>query len=95
MAFYGQKSRLPDYLQRLDKSDAIESATGGSRVNNLAEKIAAIRERRERGIYRRGSRSSCLAERRPHGLPDDFAVRRSRASRRQPLITRKKVILKE
>jgi hypothetical protein len=35
-------------LQRLDKSDTTESATGGSRVKNLAEKIAAIRERRER-----------------------------------------------
>jgi hypothetical protein len=34
--------------QRLDKSDATESATGGSQVKNLAEKIAAIRERRER-----------------------------------------------
>jgi transposase/IS5 family transposase len=41
-------AKLDDYLQRLDKSDATESATGGSRVNNLAEKITAIRERRER-----------------------------------------------
>ena len=41
-------AKLEDYLQRLDKSDATESATGGSRVENLAEKIAAIRERRER-----------------------------------------------
>src|SRR5690242_13632661 len=41
-------AKLDDYLQRLDKSDASESATGGSRVNNLAEKITAIRERRER-----------------------------------------------
>ena len=41
-------AKLEDYLQRLDKSDATESATGGSRVKNLAEKIAAIRERRER-----------------------------------------------
>jgi hypothetical protein len=40
--------KLDDYLQRLDKSDASESATGGSRVKNLAEKITAIRERRER-----------------------------------------------
>jgi hypothetical protein len=39
---------LDDYLQRLDKSDATESGQGGSRVKNLAEKIAAIRERRER-----------------------------------------------
>jgi Transposase domain (DUF772) len=36
-------AKLEDYLQRLDKSDATESATGGSRVKNLAEKIAAIR----------------------------------------------------
>src|ERR1700751_957165 len=41
-------AKLDDYLQRLDKSDATESATGGSRVNNPAEKITAIRERRER-----------------------------------------------
>src|ERR1700730_15130801 len=41
-------SKLEDYLQRLDKSDATESSTGGSRVKNLAERIAAIRERRER-----------------------------------------------
>src|SRR5512133_2017512 len=41
-------AKLDDYLQRLEKSDAAESATGGSRVKNLAEKITAIRERRER-----------------------------------------------
>ena len=41
-------AKLDDYLQRLDQSDAAESATGGSRVKNLAEKIAAIRERRTR-----------------------------------------------
>ncbi len=39
---------LDDYLQRLDQSDASESKTSGSRVNNLAEKIAAIRARRTR-----------------------------------------------
>jgi glutamine synthetase type III len=38
-------AKLDDYLQRLDKSEASESATGGSRVKNLAEKITAIRER--------------------------------------------------
>ena len=32
-------AKLEDYLQRLDKSDGTESATGGSRVKNLAEKI--------------------------------------------------------
>jgi hypothetical protein len=41
-------AKLDDYLQRLDQSDASESTTGGSRVKNLAEKIAAIRERRTR-----------------------------------------------
>jgi transposase len=41
-------AKLGDYLQRLDQSDATESKTGGSRVQNLAEKIAAIRERRTR-----------------------------------------------
>src|SRR6201996_121866 len=39
-------AKLDDYLQRLDRSDAAESKTGGSRVKNLAEKIAAIRARR-------------------------------------------------
>jgi transposase len=41
-------AKLDDYLQRLDQTDAAESKTGGSRVENLAEKIAAIRERRTR-----------------------------------------------
>jgi transposase/IS5 family transposase len=41
-------ARLDDYLQRLDHSDATETATGGSRVKNLAEKIAAVRARRAR-----------------------------------------------
>ena len=41
-------AKLDDYLQRLDQSDATEKATVGSRVKNLAEKIAAIRERRTR-----------------------------------------------
>ncbi len=41
-------AKLEDYLQRLDQSDASESKTGGSRVRNLAEKIAAMRERRTR-----------------------------------------------
>ena len=41
-------AKLADYLQRLDQSDASESKTGGSRVRNLAEKIAAVRERRTR-----------------------------------------------
>ena len=41
-------AKLDDYLQRLDQSDASESKTGGSRVKDLAEKIAAIRERRTR-----------------------------------------------
>src|ERR671932_143619 len=41
-------AKLDDYLQRLDQADAAESKTGGSRVENLAEKMAAIRERRTR-----------------------------------------------
>src|SRR5271157_569942 len=41
-------AKLDDYLQRLDQSDATEGKTGGSRIKNLAEKIAAIRERRTR-----------------------------------------------
>src|SRR5271155_907631 len=41
-------AKLDDYLQRLDQSDATESKTGGSRLKNLAEKIAAIRTRRSR-----------------------------------------------
>jgi len=41
-------AKLDDYLQRLDQSDASERKTGGSRVKNLAEKIAAIRQRRTR-----------------------------------------------
>jgi transposase len=40
--------KLEDYLQRLDQSDADEAKTTGSRVKNLTEKIAAIRERRTR-----------------------------------------------
>jgi hypothetical protein len=39
---------LDDYLQRLDKGDAVERGTGGSRVRNLPEKIDALRKRRER-----------------------------------------------
>jgi transposase len=41
-------AKLDDYLQRLDQSDASESRTAGSRIKTLAEKIAAIRERRTR-----------------------------------------------
>jgi transposase len=40
--------KLGDYLQRLDQSDAAEQGTSGARVENLVEKIAAVRERRER-----------------------------------------------
>jgi transposase/IS5 family transposase len=41
-------AKLEDYLQRLDHADAAETSTSGSRVENLAEKIAAVRGRRER-----------------------------------------------
>ena len=57
-------AKLDDYLQRLDKSDAAERATGGSRVDNLAEKITAIRERRERYKGPLGDRSRTAAQRR-------------------------------
>jgi Transposase domain (DUF772) len=41
-------AKLDDYLQRLDTSDAAEQLAGGSRIKDLAEKIAAVRERRAR-----------------------------------------------
>jgi transposase len=41
-------AKLDDYLQRLDQGDEAEAKTAGSRVKNLAEKIAAIRARRTR-----------------------------------------------
>jgi transposase len=41
-------AKLEDYLQRLDQSDVTENGTVGSRVKNLAEKIAAIGKRRTR-----------------------------------------------
>jgi transposase len=45
----GADKRLADYLRRLDEGDAKEGGTGGgSRVHNLAEKIAAIRGKRDR-----------------------------------------------
>jgi hypothetical protein len=53
--------KLDDYLQRLDTSDAAEQKAGGSRVKNLVEKIAAVRERRAR--CKRCWRSSTARER--------------------------------
>src|SRR4029079_19758439 len=41
-------AQLDNYLQRLDQGDAAESAAGGTRVKNLAERIAALRDRRDR-----------------------------------------------
>jgi transposase len=41
-------AKLDDYLQRLDTSDVTEQGAGGSRVKDLPEKIAAVRERRTR-----------------------------------------------
>ena len=41
-------AKLDEYLQRLDQNDTAETKTTGSRVENLAEKIAAIRQRRTR-----------------------------------------------
>jgi transposase len=48
--FIGQADeRLADYLRRLDDSDVQEGGTGGgSRVPNLAEKIEAVRNKRDR-----------------------------------------------
>jgi hypothetical protein len=43
-------AKLDDYLQRLDTSDAAEATAPGARVEKLAEKIAAIRERRARCV---------------------------------------------
>ena len=41
--------RLDDYLKRLDEGDVEEAGTGGgARTNNLAEKIAALRDKRGR-----------------------------------------------
>jgi Transposase DDE domain len=41
--------RLEDYLKRLDEGDVEDGATsGGARTNNLAEKIAALGEKRRR-----------------------------------------------
>src|SRR6195952_4566806 len=45
----GADAKLDDYLQRLDQSDATENGTAGSRIKHLAEKIAAVRTRRQRG----------------------------------------------
>ena len=41
-------AKLDDYLKRLEANDAAEANTAGSRVENLAEKIAAVRGRRDR-----------------------------------------------
>jgi len=41
-------AKLDDYLKRLDPGDEAEAGTAGSRVKNLAEKIAAIRARQTR-----------------------------------------------
>src|SRR5207253_6745597 len=47
--------KLEDYLKRLDAGDAEERATGGSRVENLTEKIEALRKKRcEYAAHRSG-----------------------------------------
>ena len=38
--------RLADYLNRLDEGDVVETATGGARVKNLADKIEALNKKR-------------------------------------------------
>ena len=40
--------RLTDYLTRLDEGDVAEAGTSGARTKNMAEKIEALREKRER-----------------------------------------------
>jgi Transposase domain (DUF772) len=43
----GADERLEDYLKQLDEGDAEDGATGGgARTKNLAEKIAALRQKR-------------------------------------------------
>src|SRR4051812_23874332 len=56
-------AKLDDYLHRLDRADAAETGTSGSRVANLAEKIAAVRGRRERCLTRSTDRR---IDRAPH-----------------------------
>src|SRR5436305_14440454 len=41
-------AKLDDYLQRLDSSDVAEGGQGGSRVKDLAAKIAAIEAQRDK-----------------------------------------------
>src|ERR1700733_10185089 len=41
-------AKLEEYFKRMDEGDVIESAAGGTRVKNLAEKIAAVAGRRAR-----------------------------------------------
>jgi transposase len=54
--FRAADERLTDYLRRLNEGDAAEAGTGGgSRMQNLGERIAAIRAARDR-------RRSLLAE---------------------------------
>ncbi len=43
----GVDERLDEYLKRLDEDDATESGTGGSRTKNLADKIEALRAKRD------------------------------------------------
>jgi transposase len=40
--------RLDEYLRRLDEGDVAEAGTEGARTKNLAKKIEALREKRER-----------------------------------------------
>ena len=42
--------RLADYLARLDRADAEENAVGAGKAKNLADKIAALRGRRDRHV---------------------------------------------
>src|SRR5207237_2253095 len=40
--------RLEEYLERLDEGDVAENGTHGARVKNLADKIATLRNKRDR-----------------------------------------------
>jgi transposase/IS5 family transposase len=42
------EERLDDYLKRLDEGDVAESGTQGARIRNLADKIAVLRDKRDR-----------------------------------------------
>ncbi len=72
--------RLADYMKRLDDGDAVEKATGGARVENLAEKIEGLRKKRgeydamQKNLERAGAEQISLP------IPTAGRWRRTRAS---------------